>query len=459
MNPIEPPAFRDRLPAAGIMIMLTAASLLAACGARDGATGGGASADGGSCELGDQQAWVERNMNDYYLFYDRVPTVRRADYPSSDALLDALRVPPDTFSFITDAARSTALFEEGKLVGYGWHLDRRDDGALILTLIDKGSPLDLAGARRGELVRTINGVDERTLTGAQAGEALGTGEQLRTVRLGLEAADGTRREIEVTRARYTVLGVQQLDVVEQGALRVGYLNFLSFIEPARAELDRAFATLAEERVDELVLDLRFNGGGRVDVAKELASRIGGAGVQGRDFTRFRFNDKAPGVPIDGVPLPFVPLVDSLDLARIYVLTGPGTCSASEMVINGLAPFVEVITIGQPTCGKPFGFRGLERCDEAMFAVEFEFVNDAGVGGYVNGLAPDCPVTPDDVNPLGTAAESLFGAALRHIDTATCPAMLAGGAALRDARLRASDAPGGAPRRNPVDPFGNDLPPR
>jgi len=459
MNPIEPPASRDRHPAARAMILLAAASLLAACGARDNATGGGASADGGSCALDDQQAWVERNMGDYYLFYDQVPTVRRADYASSGALLEALRVPPDSFSFITDAARSTALFEEGRRVGYGWHLDRRDDGALILTLVDVGSPLDLAGARRGELVRTIDGVDERTMTRAQAGAALGTGEQLRTVRLGLEATDGTRREIEVTRARYMVLGVQQLNVVQRGALRVGYLNFLSFIEPARVELDRAFATLIEERVDELVLDLRFNGGGRVDVAKELASRIGGVGVQGRDFTRFRFNDKAPGVPPGGVPLPFVPLVDSLDLARVYVLTGPGTCSASEMVINGLAPFVEVVTIGQPTCGKPFGFRGLERCDEAMFAVEFEFVNDAGVGGYVNGLAPDCAVAPDDVNPLGTAAESLFGAALRHIDTATCPAMVADGTASRDGRQRAADASPGAPRRNPVDPFGDDLPPR
>jgi len=453
-----PPA--DRAARTRCAIALCALALLVGCGARDSGAGAGAdgSPTGGSCELDDQLAWVDASMRDYYLFYDQVPTVRRSDHSDTASLLQALRVPPDSFSFITDAARSAALFDEGERVGYGWKLTRRADRALMITLVEIGSPLDLAGVRRGEVIRSINGLDEPTMTQGQYAEQLGSGDEVRTVRLGIEAIDGSLRTVQVTRERYSVRGVQQLDIVERGALRIGYLNFLTFIEPASAELDRAFAELAD--VDELVLDLRFNGGGRISVANQLASRVGGAGVQGRDFTRFRYNDRAAGIPPEGLPQPFLRLADSLDLARVYVLSGPGTCSAAEMVINGLEPFVDVITIGGATCGKPYGFRANERCGEALFAVEIAFVNDAGVGDYVDGLSPDCAVMPDGRTPLGTVAEPLFAAALQHIESATCsmPAVQADG--LSDARRRPTSGPIESPAtRNPVDPFVDDLPPR
>jgi len=456
-NP-RPPS-RARSSAARLLVASCATAMLVGCGSRD--TGGSSGSGGdvaGACLLDDQLAWVESSMRDYYLYYDQVPVVRRSDFDGTTSLLQALRVPPDSFSFITDAARSAALFDAGERTGYGWHLTRRPDDALLVLLTDVGSPLERAGVRRGDIVRTVDGLDETTLTRTQRAELLGTGDDVLTVRLGIEAPDGTRREIEVTRDRYAVRGVQQIDIVQRGALRIGYLNFTTFVEPARLELDAAFAELAAANIDELVLDLRFNGGGRVNVANELASRIGGSGVQGRDFSRLRFNDKAAGVPSGGVPLAFVELTDSLDLGRVYVLNGPGTCSASEMVINGLEPFVDVVTIGQATCGKPFGFRGIERCDEALFAVEFEFVNDAGAGGYVDGIAPDCPVAPDDSSPLGTPAEPLFAAALQHIDTATCPALVASEASTGTQRRVTAPGPGEPGWRNPVDPFGNDLPP-
>lgn len=436
---------------------VVASLLLIGCGQRGDGAGDGA-LDGGTCALDEQLAWVDAGMRDYYLFYDQVPSPRLSDFDSEDQLIKALRVPPDSFSYVGDAATTAAYFEQGEDFGYGWRLDRLEDGALVVTLVEPRSPLASAGVQRGDIIRTIEGVDERTISSnARYDELLGTGDDVRTIVLGVEDADGVRRDVSVTRGVYPVDAVLDVDVRQVAGTSVGYLSFLTFTETSRAELDDAFAQLAAANVDELILDLRFNGGGRIDVANELASRVVGAAASQADFVRYRVNDKearlyAPGALEER----FKSLSNALDLPRVYVLSSARTCSASEMVINGLSPLLDVVTIGDTTCGKPFGFTGNERCGKVMYAVEYEFVNDAGVGGYVDGLAPTCAVADDTRFALGNAQEPLLSAALQHIETATCPAP-PNLASMPSAKRRSGGTGWTAP--NPVDPAASDVPPR
>jgi C-terminal processing protease CtpA/Prc len=432
--------------------------VLVACGNRDDTlTGSGASADKvQACSIDAQRRWVDANMRDYYLFYDQVPSLRLSDYDSAESLIKDLRVAPDRFSYVGDAALSEAFFEEGQDFGYGWRLQRRADNALVIALVEPESPLAQAGVVRGDTLLSIDGVSTNSITSnEQAATLFGSGDDVRTVTLGLADTNGVQRDVIVTRGQYSIKAVLAADVLETDTARVGYLAFLTFIETAREELAAAFADFASRGTTELVIDLRHNGGGRIDVANELASRVIGTGGEDRHFLRYRFNDKYQSRFTDQqLQVSFKTLEHSLDLARVYVLTSPGTCSASELVINGLSPFVEVVTIGSSTCGKPYGTQGEllnDSCNKVMHAVEVEFVNDAGVGGYADGLPATCAASDDFLSALGDPADPLLGTALEHLSTGTCGVTLANDGF---AERRSTVATGSL---NPVDPHRVEFP--
>ena len=454
---------------AAALALLAASVALAGCGERDEESGGGAGdgdgADAAACPVAQMNGIVDANMRDYYLFADRVPSVDLTAHASPEALVRALRVVPDRFSYVADAARSTAFFDEGVTFDYGWIIERDAADRPVIALVQPGSPLDEAGVRRGEILLAIDGTPITDIaSAAQADALLGTGREVRTIRLALGGADGSVREVDVTRGEFdvrAVLDVRTLEPSGPGGPRVGYLHLLTFIETARAELDAAFEYLAAQNVDELVLDLRYNGGGRVSVAETLASRIVGAGAAGRDFTRFRFNDayqaayEMQGLA-DGLRLPFEPLPDSLDLPRVHVLGTDRTCSASEMVVNALEPLMDVVVVGGASCGKPFGTSGREFCGKVMHAVEFEFVNDAGVGGYVDGIPADCAASDDPTRALGDPDEAMLAGALAHIVDGTCATAFADAPGAPDGGIARRDQDGRAPLSEPTNPFRNEL---
>jgi carboxyl-terminal processing protease len=111
-----------------------------------------------------------------------------------------------------------------------------------------------------------------------------------------------------------------------------------------------------------------------------------------------------------------------------VLTGSRTCSASELVVNGLKPYVDVVTVGGTTCGKPFGFQSRANCGSTYSAVNFESFNRDDQGRYYEGITATCAATDDFTGPLGVAGEKLTAAAIGYLDTGACPAVAASGRA-------------------------------
>jgi len=166
-------------------------------------------------------------------------------------------------------------------------LQRRADNALVIALVEPESPLAQAGVVRGDTLLSIDGVSTNSITSnEQAATLFGSGDDVRTVTLGLADTNGVQRDVIVTRGQYSIKAVLAADVLETDTARVGYLAFLTFIETAREELAAAFADFASRGITELVIDLRHNGGGRIDVANELASRVIGTGGEDRHFLRY-----------------------------------------------------------------------------------------------------------------------------------------------------------------------------
>jgi hypothetical protein len=176
-----------------------------------------------------------------------------------------------------------------------------------------------------------------------------------------------------------------------------------------------------------VLDLRYNTGGYLTIAEEVASMIGGSALQGQVFEKLTFNSKHPEKTNDPENTYLFNALDSkggqlpqLGLKRVFILTGQATCSASESIINSLLPFLQVVRIGWTTCGKPYGFMQANHDQEAYFDIQFEGVNANGTDDYKSGFAPTCQVADDLNYPLGDIREARLNAALYYISNNTCP---------------------------------------
>ena len=270
----------------------------------------------------------------------------------------------------------------------------------------------------------------------------------------VEDSDGTVRTFDITTVDISRKPVLTTDVINTPTGQVGYILFNTFSPfSSEEEIILAMQDMQTAGVSDLVLDLRYNGGGLLTVASQLSYMIAGsARTSGKTFEQLVFNDDAGNInPVTGGangPIGFEDEVvgfdsnsslspgtalPALDLARVFILSTGRTCSASEAVINGLRGVdVEVILIGNTTCGKPYGFYPTDNCGETYYTIQFRGTNDKGFGEYSDGFVPDnstasfgvsisgCQLGDDFSNPLGDPAEALLAAALDYRTSATCP---------------------------------------
>jgi len=235
-------------------------------------------------------------------------------------------------------------------------------------------------------------------------------------RIELKKQDGSNVTLQMKKENIEVPSVLQKKIIEQNGKRVGYLLFDRFIEPSTDELYDAFGYFKNKGVNELVVDLRYNGGGLVSVAGALGSLIRAEDDEKLFFT-LQFNEKSRN---KDMTYHLRAVDNSLSgINKVYFLTTKSTCSASEAVINGLKPYVDVVIIGSKTCGKPVGMIGGEFCGKYIVPIEFKIVNSNGDGDYFGGLETTCQVTDDLTHDLGSSNESMLKTALYYIDSGSC----------------------------------------
>jgi carboxyl-terminal processing protease len=415
-----------------------------------------------------EKQWLRSYFDEAYLWYNEVPTVDAAAaqysndadvYTSLDTYFGALKTTAvtasgakkDKFGFTYPTALWNARQQSGVVAGYGFEVVfgslMAPNRNIRIAYVDPGTEAFSKALQRGDKLVTVDGVsaDDDTTAGigvlnaALSPSAIGVAHNWVFSRSG-----AANFSVTLTSANVTKVPVFSRSVITAlDGRRVGYIVFNDHLATAQDQLIEAVNYFKTQAISDLVLDVRYNGGGYLYIASELAYMIAGpARVQGKFFERLTFNDKRSAetnsadattpfynASTSGVSLP------TLSLPRVYVIAQHDTCSASESIINSLRGVdVDVRLIGGTTCGKPYGFYAKDNCGISYFPIEFKGVNAKGFGDYADGFVPagsgatgvaGCVVADDLSRALGDTSEAMLATALAYRSTGSCPALSVG----------------------------------
>lgn len=372
--------------------------------------------------------------------------------PATNAPYEQSTYNPGTakYSFIDDGSVSAAL--NGVKGDFGFDVQYNKVNDLRVEYAYPGSPAGLAGIHRGDEITSING--NTSISYDASGYGTGTSTNLnfvsnaiynsKTITLALTRTNGTTYTASLNTANYNVNPVLKDTVVTDSAgHKVGYIVFNSFVSDAVADplLNAAFSKFATAGISDLVVDLRYNGGGYVSTAEHIDNLIVPAAKSGSLMynTYYNSNLVAGNDPLlhyqwrSGSPdynyaqFSYAVADNSVNFAKtgslavnrvFFIITGQ-TASASELTINNLRPEMDVQFIGEQSYGKPVGFFDIDINKYTMFTPEFSVKNSAGQGGYYQGFTPGAGGYPgvNDYDDLtkdwGDPTEHLLADALRY----------------------------------------------
>lgn len=407
--------------------------------------------------------WIYNVMDEWYLWYDEMPESSSLDYSSdSQEFYQSLLIVPKDGVIINDEFHYFSTLEETKATRatsesstYGlYYINYSDQNSrhyFQILYVMPNSPAEKAGLKRGDIVYAIN---DKTITGSQE---LSSGGPL-TLTLADVNIDENNLLNFVERTDKVELGNSEdvneviitQKVIDKGDKHIGYLVYNAFETGPNNEnnnfntqLCEIFKGFKDEGVNELVLDLRYNGGGRLSCALMLASMLAPEEDLNNEgeFARLKYNKKKTTSIFGNNSVNYYSdkfdknyysassnkykYTDSdgvnLDLKRLYVLVGGSTASASELIINGLRPYYDVVVIGTKTIGKNVGSNQFENDDKTwkMNPICFYIYNKEMKNDYDDGFTPDIEI--DEFRPsftniidFGNLNEPLLKVAIEHI---------------------------------------------
>lgn len=350
-------------------------------------------------------------MEDIYLWNDKLPVVNPVYYSTPYELMEVLRYKEvDRWSFVITWHEYQQYFQEGKMIGHGFMLSRDEDYNLRIAFIYPSTSAYSKGIRRGWIIRKINGV---VASPSNVMELLGADNI--DVENNFEFVDNENisRTIILKKEELSINPVLHSEIIHTANKKIGYIVFQDFIEAANVKIDSVFNNFRQENIDDLILDMRYNGGGSVDVAVHLSGWLTGNTNADNTLIKFLHNDlnrqrdTSFSIPYNSA---------SLDLNRITFIGTSSTASASELIINGMIPYMEVNLVGTPTNGKPVGMYVMEfrNQDYAAFPVCFKYTNAQNTGDFYDGLQPDILVNDDLTRDFGDPDEAMLKAAINYI---------------------------------------------
>ncbi|TRO63268.1 S41 family peptidase [Christiangramia sabulilitoris] len=399
------------------------------------------------------ESFIFNGLNEIYLYKADIPELQEgyfesnndrleflAEAGSPEELFDDLTSSQDRFSFITDDYRrledrfNGVSGATGIKFGIG-RISGTNNVFGIIRYILPGTSAEAAGLKRGDIFTEING---QKLTSNNFASLIENSNF--TINVGYVENNQivlTDKNVQLSDENYTENPIYISKVLEVGNRKIGYLMYNSFIGNFDNELNDAFGDFKSAGVTDLILDLRYNGGGSVETATDLASMITGQ-FKGEVFIKEQWNAKYQSFYESQNPEALLNKFDdrirtgaginSLNLSEAYILTSSSSASASELMINGLDPYINVIQVGGQTVGKfqasvtlydseNFGRAGAsEEHQYAMQPLVFKSLNADGNTDYVNGLSPDVEYIEDlnDFGTLGEEDEPLLATALNKI---------------------------------------------
>jgi C-terminal processing protease CtpA/Prc len=377
-------------------------------------------------------------LKEWYLWYEYLPAVNPASYDSLDKMIAAVKyregdVLVDRFSYAVKKEEHDNYYA-GKRYGMGMSMQRDEENAVYISLVYPESPAGVAGLRRGQRLIAMNGVtvEELDENGAYNREhrndedfeektdwnnvynAENKGEAVVFKVLD----EGNELETTLYLDDYIGKSVLAYKVLDHDGVKTGYLHFKSFITSSEDELNEVFAYFKKENVERLVLDLRYNGGGLVKIARQLVNLIAGDKVKGDEIIKLIYNNKHQE---QNTSYKGEVLKNSLSgINKVAVIVSSGTASASEMVINSLTPYVEVSLIGETTYGKPVGMNSKDICDQTIVPITFKYANSQDYGDFFLGMEADCAASDDFKHDFGDEREEELAVSLYRLSNGKCP---------------------------------------
>ena len=369
-------------------------------------------------------------MFDWYYWNDLLPnTVAVGDYATPEDLLAFLTTfsPDDEngqpidavrgFSYIGSAEADAQFFGEGKFEGFGFSRRHLTADDIRLTRVFSGSPADLGGLARGQRILELNG---RTIAEIEAAEGLDAVFDTTPIDFTMRELNGNEFTVSIAHEIVTIDPVPQWRLIPTaGGPPVGYLELSTFISTANPVFDTVFAAFRTNGVTDVIIDLRYNGGGLVNTAELLGDFFGGDVAENLTFSKTVFNSDRAAQNNDEEF--FERRTNSMSLSRLVVIATRGTASASELVTNGMDAHVEVAIVGDRTYGKPVGQVGLEFCEKILRPIAFQTFNADDFGDYFDGLPvnPGCAAEDDLSVAVGSDTDPNMVTALGYLETGGC----------------------------------------
>ena len=363
--------------------------------------------------MSEDVSYLHTLMHSVYFWNDTLKTysdIELTQFETTQDLLDDMRYSLDKWSAIQtyeDYNNSANQIDSGFGCIY-----KRDDDKLYILETEFDSPCDNAGIQRGDLVISINAILGPDLTNE---EYTTMQENVGVESVFIVERNSTLNTFNVAPIEYSYKTVKH-QILEQNSTKIGHIIYESFTSTSSSEIEEAFTSFKDNNVTELIIDLRYNGGGSLAVASILLDKIGGSITEDSLQYTLQYNPNNTQYNESGY---FSQDANSLNLSRVLFLTTDGSASASELVINALKPYLDVVQIGKTTHGKPVGMNGYERDNIIYWPITFETVNANGIGGYFDGIDPTC-TSEDNIQYLRTDENGdMLKEALYYIKNGGC----------------------------------------
>jgi carboxyl-terminal processing protease len=358
-----------------------------------------------------------------YLWYKNLPnanTLQPNNMPNADAVIAAVRsysekntsgANLDRWSFVMDKKQWDNV-ASGKSYDHGIYFRFAPSGQLYVRQIFKNSAAGLAGVQRGWQVQKIAGLIPSNDNGfiSQFNTALNSP----TISIDFALPDGSVKNLSLKASDYQTDPVQAVNIFESDNKKIGYFCFTDFLgDNTSNQLIALFQDFQAKGVTDLVIDLRYNGGGYVALAQQLMNQIAPSAANGKLMFSYEYNDKLNKTY--GRATNFS-LKNNININKVVVITSKNSASASELLINSLKPHMDVKIVGSNSHGKPVGFPVIPVMNFVVAPVAFKTVNSLGQADYYEGFTPDFPEIDDLTKPFGHPEEKCLKVALEYLKT-------------------------------------------
>lgn len=369
---------------------------------------------------------------DIYLWNTQIPaTFNATSFADLNKVMEGIRpfsiepgfsAPVDRWSFamkksewdlVSGGMGNTFSGTSGSQGDFGMTVFFRAEGDLRVRLVEPNAPAGVAGIHRGWKITQING--NSNITTSNADFIVNNIYSSTSTSVTFQKPDGTFTTISLNAGHYASKPVYLDTVYTINNKKIGYLVFNSFLgnmSQVQSQLGNVFSHFTSQGVSDVIVDLRYNGGGYVELQSKLADYLINPSANGQLMMRQIYNNQNTQ---NNQTTNFQKL-GSLNINTVYFIVGRGTASASELLINNLKPYMDVRLVGGTTHGKPVGFFPIPVGDWYIFPVSFRTTNKNNEGNYFNGFTPNAQVADGLDKDWGDTEETSLASALRNITT-------------------------------------------